>query len=483
MRDQEHNYEIIELKMGFKIVPRDENRPTIVVGLNPTTGFWHYNIKKDKKVPMYAFYYLLDYAVELLYETWIPPKTSDNQAKENAIGEWARRVTSKTLNKKVHSIWKKCCENSDPLISELHRKLYAVANGKGNWDVVRKIIQEKDNREYLIKDLLKYKAARMSFLMDYYYWERYDSFTNESIYNFNKDWKKAFSDEETTYTSLLKTLTNFSGGVIYYDLFALKHVRLNEPVYNRLRLMAYCFIGGRFGPWNDHERIKIFSNVVCRSSDEDIKRAIQYIWQYVPTEYTGDFRKPKGIAHAFGIIFDYPANQVGNWDILGLAKRSEKWHFDMEAQERERQRLDELKRMEIDREYRERMKKLEKSLTALPPVELPKTESIKFLDSYMAVREEGALMGHCIASYAENAVKGYCYLFHVDYQNEMASVEVSPQGYVVQSYGPRDRTNSASKYGAKVLSSWGRKLKEKNQPVIRTELPGNSYTNLVDIPF
>jgi hypothetical protein len=96
--------------------------------------------------------------------------------------------------------------------------------------------------------------------------------------------------------------------------------------------------------------------------------------------------------------------------------------------------------------------------TAKPPIKLPENNNIKFLNTYKSVVDEGDLMDHCIASYAPSAVNGSCYLFHIDYNNEMASVEVSPQGYVKQSYGKKDTKNNASAYGRKVLSEWAKGL-------------------------
>ena len=68
-------------------------------------------------------------------------------------------------------------------------------------------------------------------------------------------------------------------------------------------------------------------------------------------------------------------------------------------------------------------------------------------------------MKHCIATYAERAVRGDCYLFHVEYDNQHASVEVDLYGQVRQARGPRNTCNRACVYGQRVLRRWGEQLR------------------------
>lgn len=97
----------------------------------------------------------------------------------------------------------------------------------------------------------------------------------------------------------------------------------------------------------------------------------------------------------------------------------------------------------------------EKTQTALPPIPLLEDPHITFLADVGAVYREGQTMQHCIASYAGDAVQGGCYLFHIDYQDTTASTMIDARGRMVQSFGPRNVTNAASRYGAQVLGSWG----------------------------
>jgi hypothetical protein len=46
-------------------------------------------------------------------------------------------------------------------------------------------------------------------------------------------------------------------------------------------------------------------------------------------------------------------------------------------------------------------------------------------------------------------------LFHVEYNGQRASVEVSRAGDVVEARGPCNEDNDAARYGAAILSRWG----------------------------
>jgi hypothetical protein len=472
MRKQEHHYEVYELKDGFKIVPSEEDRPPVVFKMNKR-GFW-YNVDKQRKlqygdyqyIPLYAYYPLLDGAIEKIYETWNPEKKTNNPVREMVVTTYCKRTTGKTLNKKVHEIWKRKRDSLDPVIVQLHKKLFSISKGTGNWDRIDRVLRRKKALKYLIDDMLKYPAARTAILHAY----------GVNEYDLIHDWKTAYAKDGKLYTSLNKTLMNFPNGVVYYNALSLKFIKLPEPVSTRIRMYAYAMVGRSYSVRTHNSEDKIM-HILLKSSDEDIKEAIRYMWHYFPNTYTGDFRKVKGIEHALTLIFDYPASLMGDWDIIGLCKRSEVYQHDLELQERIRQQEYEAQRLEWQERSRQEREKWEReqraiklSKTALPPIPLPEEEYIGFLDDYRMVVQEGVSMHHCIASYAESAVKGNCYLFHVNYDGEQASVEVNPSGFVNQSYGPKDTINKASEYGRKVLGSWARKLTTTNKkPILRIE--------------
>ena len=105
--------------------------------------------------------------------------------------------------------------------------------------------------------------------------------------------------------------------------------------------------------------------------------------------------------------------------------------------------------------------------TRRPPIPLPDVPGIRFLESVGDVINEGDRMDHCIGSYARRAVQGGCFLFHVDYEGQCASVEVDPAGHIRQSRGPGNCKNEATKYAAAVLSKWSSCLSTSGQSASR----------------
>jgi len=480
MRDQEHRHQIYETEKGFDVVPIEEDRPIVRAELGED-GFWSFPSSRyhnEPRIPLYHFWYILSIVVDELYNSWVPPKTCENEIKERVIQNYCRLSTRKSMAKILRDIWKRKMELLDPEIEELHRLLYAVSNGSGEFNRLKRLLEYDETsciiraKEILKKDLLKYKAARIAFLhsADFEYYLQEDG---------TYDWKMCYSRIENSYTSLNKTLMNLPNGVRYYFLFDLKDIKLPEPATTRMKLFAYTTMA-RTQRYCLYSRKQAFMNVIRRSNDNNIKDAIRYIWKYYPTPSTGDFRSNNAIIHALQMIFDYPLD-IGEWDMLGLAKRSEKYHHDEEQRMSQRREQEHKEWLERNKEYAE----LE---TALPPIPLPDNENIKFLNTYMDVLYEGEIMLHCIGNYASRAVAGGSYLFHIDYNNEMASVEVSPEGYVCQSYGPKDSKNKASVYAEKELKRWAKRLKEKaKKPIIRSTHPSINSKHYLsfdeDLPF
>jgi len=472
MEEYVRKHEVIPIENGFRIIPRIDTVPKVQAKID-SYGFWHiYDYgKEDQKdfeeikvfnaIPFYAFGELLDSCVHYMYKDWAPkpPKGKEDWV-HPAVSNWAKKKTASALNHRVHDIWKNLLQQVSPEILELHKKLYAVAGGVGNWENVKRAFDKGD--EYLLEDMVNYRAARIAILG-----------CNERIME-EKNWMRAFSYSDKISTSLKKTLMQLPYGIAYFDAIYLNQIELPEPVTTRLKLLAYSTLARMYiGTEDERQRRDEFKHVLLKSTEKDIRNAVRFMWEHFPNEKTGDFRRLRQIKSTLDMIFDY-RGEIGDWDILGLAKRSEEYHHNVELQERVQAEEREKRRHSGDKEYA----KLISSNTALPPIPLPENPSVKFLDTYQSVVNEGKIMEHCIAQYAERAVYGHSYLFHVDYEGEMASVEVNPVGYVLQSYGKRDCSNKASEYGRKELNKWAKKLKGKG-----IKQPKTNRFELQEIPF
>lgn len=441
---REHNYEIEKTNEGFMLYSkRNDVKAEYIMN---EYGFWEehhldsgntssifdfsadfpgFSAKYYDEIPAFAFRRIIKSISSIIYNGWKCKEGTKFQA-EIKIKEWAESHTSRVINYLVYPIWKEKVSEIDPTVVELHKSLFSVSGGGGHFARIKNVIDSKN--KHVINDILKYRAARIHMLYKRDYRE----------YIPTESWMLDYSRERELYGSLRKTLSNLPANIVPGMLFNLENIRLPEPATSRIRLLSYLSLAQRYEPTN--------LDVITRSTDEQIKQAIKYIWNLYPGKKKSSFLSASEICRAIGLIFDMPG-EYGKIDIIGAARRSHEYHRDIERQTR----------LQQEEYMRKNAHKMEQN-TATPPIPLPKNDEIKFLSTYRDVVEEGNKMGHCIATYAAGAVGGHCYLFHVDYKGEAASVEVGPDGIVKQSYGPRDSHNKASEYGRNVLSKWAKGL-------------------------
>lgn len=464
------SYDIIPTERGFQVIPRKYDYiPPFEANIDEY-GFWRVKQKgnifggedwfgSSDEVPAYAFRKLEDVVVSEIYFDWKSPKNPNGYVHKN-VKKWAKNETGKSLNGRIHAEWLRCLSLLDDQTKEVHKKLFSLSCGGGYWGRLKDVLKKKD--AYVLEDLKNHRAIRIALL--YGGWEG------------TENWISVFS-QNGSYRSLNKTLFNLPCNVPNYELPVLRNTKMNQAITTRLKLMFYLEILSKNDPiWfpDDTQKREKMLKILERSSEEDCKKAVAFMWNYFPSPQSNDFRSTKDIKRVMNLIVDRaPSND--KISLMSWTKESELYHHDLELQRRVQQQEAE----ERAQRHKVESERIKKSLTAVPPIPLPENPNIKLLDTYQSVVEEGNTMGHCIASYAETAVRGGCYLFHVDHNGEPASVEVSPEGYVRQSYGKRDVINEASEYAKKELAKWAKGLNGKKPIVKYAPLPGNSKTELV----
>lgn len=496
LREQEHNYELVEIEDGFEIIPIESHRPSVKAHLLPS-GFWGIEHEKShleehtsifspstrarndinlyipgdttshiykSLYPLFSFSTLLNEMVSLLYETWTKTdghveihKKNDSFSKEVSKSEivcrWAIKTTVKTLAKKASVLAKEKHAILNPDIVTLHRLLYSEAGGAGWWDNIYSILQEPDENKYLIKDLINFKSARCFFLNGLKgfgvdpFGDKESTFYNRNYWK-TFDWKKELGDVNNCFVR--KTISNYPKGVPYYMISTLYRMKnygmvLREPITTRIRMMVYYYISHIEGAY-----AVTLSNIIKKSTDEEIKKAVRMCAD--DHHIKPDLRKIGNINTLLHYIFDYvvATDNISNSNIIKIYKKSKKYHDDLNREEN-RYMLEQLSKKE---EY------LEKE-TKLPAIELPNDKNVRFLRTVADIYKEGSEMGHCVASYADYAVSGLSHLFHIEYEGEYATAEVDMRGNVIQVRGPQNISNSAVIYGDKILKKWGRKLKKE----------------------
>lgn len=378
------------------------------------------------------YYSLIDEVAAQVMREWSPPQLEDDDEKGpgelrgwHGVKEWALKQTAASINSLIHGRWKALLSGADPTALAVQKKVFSATFGYGKSNFV--MSPEFYQNRFVVKDVLEFRAAAIA--AGILGRIAYDADGLAEALDRMNSWRALFSPSNEAYTSLNKTLTDLSGGVPAHFLLKLRRFMLPRPITNRIELLTTILANER-APRN----VRVFSF----ATEDQVREALRLTSNHLHRELSP--RRWRDLREMVQFVGDYPEIHPGN--LVGLAERSIRWHRDLG----ERQVEQFLQRFGPNTE------------TALPPIPLPLIEGVQFLSTLTDLSEEGQKMEHCIASYAERAVQGNCFLFHVDFRGEQASVEVDWFGNVVQAYGPKNVKNAASQWGTKVLAKWGRGL-------------------------
>ncbi|MBN1889457.1 MAG: PcfJ domain-containing protein [Thermoflexales bacterium] len=458
----ESKYEFTETTQGFFIEARD--RCTVRVVLMPTyihvEGGGH-----AADFGFFEYYRLSAYIADVLMQNWKPPlhlyrlpdgrEIMSDEYTPRWLRPWAVGQTAKAIGRRVYAQWQRLLAMACPAVLAVQRAIFAATCGAGAVAISPELYQADG---YILGDILNYRAAAIAarnctelardsrdamilhsqpaeqlraladslgVRVDISCWNHVRT-TAEGI-DAMHNWRGLFSPTGESYRSLDRTLMNLPGGVPHSLVCNLVHTRLERPVTNRLELTSILFHAIREKRHNE----PVFYHARAPQIAEAMRR--------VATHTRNDLspRKTRDVKFLVQFLADYPDDHAGS--IVGLADKAIVWHRD----ERQRDAARQAEQLGPDR------------AVMAPPVPLPQTDNISFLATVGDVCWEGIDMQHCVASYAKEAAEGRCYLFHIDYKGEKATVQVDRFGKVVQAHGPSNQRNKAAGWGKRMLSRWG----------------------------
>jgi hypothetical protein len=310
---------------------------------------------------------------------------------------------------------------------------------------------------YILKDILTYRAAAIAFAyLQSDLWrppvrgaeegeapEERDMEASEApvqeLLGAMADWRGLFSPDGRPYRSLNRTLMNLPPDVPPELVCQLSRIRLERPVLDWLELttlMLYVSATDTGPPEAGLTRFRIFHHATAAEIADAVRRIGTCTNRALHPE------RPDDLRFVIRYLCDHPEPYHGN--LPGLADRVIRWHQRAHERERLERRIDRLGG--------------HNQAAVRPPIPLPAVPGVTFLGTVGEIVEEGARMHHCIATRAEDALHGRCYLFHIDHQGERASIEVSPEGGITQAQGPHNTDNVAVSWGAALLRAWGASL-------------------------
>ena len=459
----ESKYTITETSNGFTVTGRDRN--PVSVQLTPVYFVLEDEQYSPARLGLYEYYKLSRSIAQRLMFNWEPPEdkriNSDGESifTHPNITRWAIKQTAGAIGKRVYTQWKRLLGLIDPQVLTAQRAVFAATMGAGGLVTWEGFYQDS----WVVSDVIKYRAAAIaaselgglagkalgarvlessearrlrelaaSLGINIEISAQPKELTGEVALELMHNWRGLFSPTGETYHSLDRTLMNLPGGIPHQLVCCLNHLNLPRPLTSKLELALVTSPYSANSPFiGDPVNMHIYLHATSEQIAESMRRLAAHTRNQLKPTRTRD------IIFLAQFLGDYKHEHRGN--LVGLTDKAIEWHKDQQKEEITRI----LDNLGGDR------------TAARPPIPLPNIQGITLLDTVQAICEEGSHMGHCIASYARDAARGNCYLFHVEKDGESASVQVSYEGRVVQAHGPRNKDNKVAAWGRKILRCWG----------------------------
>jgi hypothetical protein len=456
-------YRFREHAQGFS-VEGDERPPVEVAFRGTTLEAWYVGEalpNSRERFGLFNFGKLLEHVARGLMRDWRP------QEGWFGVRAWAHQQTARAIARRLREQWLRLLAGADPTVCAVQKAIFAATFSDAPLAHEPALYRNR----YLVQDVLRFPAAAIAvrnawtLTRDLPLARLYSSAPARDLRALAEsmgvtlqlgaaipddpgisaqierlgDWKSLFSNTGHPYRSLNRTLMNLPGRLPHRQVCNLRRVHLEHPLDTRLSLLAVVLYAGlrlERGDWPgqraDHSRI--FQHARASQIKAAMRRLAEHLRQ--PLEP----RKAPDVRQFVQLLADYPEAHAGN--IVGLTERAIRWH--------RAQQHDQLAAM--------RYHYGAATPTAVPPIELPPSKDVRFLDTVAAICGEAEKMQHCVATYIDLAVQGNCYLFHVCHKGEEATVEVGCEGKVRQAQGPRNQRNGAARWGKRLLARWAAKL-------------------------
>ena len=211
---------------------------------------------------------------------------------------------------------------------------------------------------------------------------------------------------------------------------------MTRPVTDRLELLFLTLLAELWQtPSLDAAKNKVFLNARAPQIREALRRVAKSTRNELQEKSSGH------VQFLVRFLLDFPGPHEGT--LVGLADKAIRWHQHQRAEERAK----------VRGRYGAQTR------VSTPSIPVPIDPAIRRLETVEEIVQEGELMEHCVASYVPHLLDGSYYLFHVEYDGDIATAMVDHSGKVVEARGPQNRRNLTCKFGETALAKWGHRLK------------------------
>lgn len=455
-------------KLSFRI--KREHRATSTLTLNADKFQWdvdvHVHNNDEYWHDQQLSYQLSAYDCNALIERiatsamlgWKSPKY-DSSDRRRWIGakEWSIDQIKKAIAKRVSKCWREAVEEAYPKwFLDLHARIFSVTYCLPEQSVSVALLDTRNHDPYLISDIMNYRAAAHALLLGSIPVHDFDNPASLFLMA-GRDGRVALKDVLWQWTSVYdvdhvlnrskrRTIMNMPAHMSTVILRYFKYLNLDRPLLTKQAITWACVMADKFGRQGARHAIMMNNKSILYPTSADLNNAV--------CRYAAMVGEPMSVnaTKTYGYLAQYLWDAVysrtgwtGAWTrsartVTSLLKTADKIHREMVRQHEENFGNQYISDPEAE--------------TMLPPITLPKHKAITFLKTAGEIGEEGKLMQHCISNYADNAVLGGIYIFHIEHKGDIATAAVSSNGNLVQSHGPRNRQNKAAKLGQRVLRAW-----------------------------
>jgi hypothetical protein len=301
---------------------------------------------------------------------------------------------------------------------------------------------------FLARDVANYRAAAIALaFLEPLLRERNNDrrrgpvrLTDEVLAEAMSDWRGLFSPDGAPYKSLNRTLMNLSADVPAALVCFLSYVKLERAIVSPVELTALLVFVSQFENEGrmPEDRLRIFQ----QAREEEIRQAFGRIGAETERELEPTLRDD--VRFAVRYLNDFP-ERCGR-DLSVWVERTLRWHA-----RPARPVVARVRAMPVFRDTR----------TARARMRSPGIKGVTFLKTVGAVVAEGERMHHCIAAYAERAVRGEVFLYHVEHEGETASFALDREGRIIEAAGPCNRNSGAVHWGKKIFTEWVAKCRAR----------------------
>jgi len=402
-------YEVVRTDTGFKVIYRKHHELDIIF----EGSCWRIG---EKRLSAHDLYTLIKELTAYFVAIYAQDGTN--------VTYWLEQNTGSAINAKVYPVWLAILAANPSEALLLDKKMFSTVFG--NAPLLHTPELYNPEFEHLRKDLIRYNACRYFIYTEPFELPNTMTETEHvAILKRMANWRVELAPEGKPNAVFNKTIDAVPRGISPRLIRNSPRTRLTQPATDKLSL-TFLLLATQHRHWETHhEKFRDLSPAaICAAADA------------VGNPLTKrDCMKTENISIVLTLILDCP--EPGHDRLLGLARRSRAWHEQLAQQNRQP--------MEYGTANSTLPEPQNIDLVALEQA------GCRLIRTVHECWEEGALMKHCVGIYAKGALRGKCFLFHVDYASKQATVEIDETGQVVQAYGPANKNNVAADYGRQVL--------------------------------